>query len=291
MRPEASVSVNDNPEERTQSVENFHNSNTLNNEAKCTSPHDVEAGPTDAETQQAAASSEGKVIDPNIVDWDGPNDPQNPMNWPQSTRTGHVILVSAITLIVCAHLPLNPSPPLTKSQTSNLASTMYAPGAPLLMQDFYATNPTIGSLTVTIYLLGFALGPLLVAPLSELYGRLILYHACNSLFTIFTIACALSSNVGMFLAFRFLAGCTGAAPLTIGGGTVADVIPQAKRGSAMAMFAVGPLLGPVVGPVAGGFIAQYVGWRWTFWIMAIMASFFPTFPPGVPELMPFWWDV
>ena len=140
------------------------------------------------------------------------------------------------------------------------------------MADFHTTNATIGTLTVTIYLLGFALGPLMVAPLSELYGRLIIYHVCNGLFLVFTIACAVSTNVGMFLAFRFITGCAGSAPLTIGGGTVSDVIPQEKRGAAMAIFAVGPLLGPVIGPVMGGFIAQAMGWRWTFWVLAMAVS-------------------
>lgn len=137
------------------------------------------------------------------------------------------------------------------------------------MADFHSTNVTIATLTVTIYLLGFALGPLVIAPLSELYGRLIIYHVCNGLFFVFTIACAVSSDVGMLLAFRFITGCAGSAPLTIGGGTVSDVIPQEQRGAAMAIFAVGPLLGPVIGPVIGGFIAQGVGWRWTFWVLAI----------------------
>lgn len=138
------------------------------------------------------------------------------------------------------------------------------------MADFHSTSATIGTLTVTIYLFGFAIGPMVIAPLSELYGRLIIYHICNGLFFVFTIACGVSSNVGMLLAFRFLAGCAGSAPLTIGGGTVSDVIPQEKRGAAMALFAVGPLLGPVIGPVIGGFIAQGIGWRWTFWILGIL---------------------
>lgn len=140
------------------------------------------------------------------------------------------------------------------------------------MADFNSTDSTVATLTVTIYLLGFALGPLVIAPLSEIYGRLIIYHIYNGLFLAFTIACAVSSDIGMFLAFRFITSCAGSAPLTIGGGTVSDVIPQEKRGAAMAMFAVGPLLGSVVGPVIGGFIAQGIGWRWTFWVLAIFVS-------------------
>ncbi|KAJ4302596.1 hypothetical protein N0V90_001485 [Kalmusia sp. IMI 367209] len=76
----------------------------------------------------------------------------------------------------------------------------------------------------------------------------------------------------MFLTFRFIAGCAGSAPMTIGGGTIADVFPQEERGGVMGMLALGPILGPVLGPVAGGFIAQKIGWRWTFWIIFIISG-------------------
>jgi multidrug resistance protein len=152
---------------------------------------------------------------------------------------------------------------------------MFAPGVADLMKDFHQTNSTIGSFTVSIYLLGFGLGPLFIAPMSELYGRLPVYHICNSFFIIFVIACAVSTDIGMFLAFRFLSGVAGSCPLTLGGGTIADVIPQEKRGGAMALFSLGPLIGPVVGPVIGGFVAEYIGWRWTFRILAIAVSFYP----------------
>ena len=104
---------------------------------------------------------------------------------------------------------------------------------------------TIVSLIVSIYLCGFAIGPMLIAPLSELYGRLVIYHTCNVLYIGFIIGCALGKSTGMFLVFRFLAGCASSGPLTVGGGTVADVVPPEKRGRAMSLVFIGPLLGPV----------------------------------------------
>lgn len=95
-----------------------------------------------------------------------------------------------------------------------------------------------------------------------MYGRVPLYNAGNVGFLIFTIACAVSNSLGMLIAFRFLAGCFGAACLTIGAGTIADVMPVEKRGGAMAIYALGPLLGPVIGPVCGGFLVAAKGWRW-----------------------------
>jgi MFS family permease len=62
-------------------------------------------------------------------------------------------------------------------------------------------------LTAHSYLLGFAFGPILIAPLSELYGRLYIYHACNLGYLVFTIACALATNMEMLIVFRFFAGC------------------------------------------------------------------------------------
>jgi multidrug resistance protein len=154
----------------------------------------------------------------------------------------------------------------------NLSSTVFAPGSKLLAEEFGITNSSLQSLTVSVYMLGLVCGPMVIAPVSEIYGRLIPYHLSNLLFFGFTIGCAQATGTGVFLAFRFLAGCAGSAPLTIGGGTIADVIPKEQRGVAMGMFSLGPTLGPSLGPIIGGFVAQYKGWRWTFWVLLIMVS-------------------
>lgn len=160
-------------------------------------------------------------------------------------------------------------PVLTLYRLRNLSSTMFAPGASELEKQFGITNSAFGTLTVTIYMLGLVFGPLVVAPVSEIYGRLPLYHTCNLGFFAFTMGCAYSNNKAAFMVCRFLAGCFGSAPLTIGGGTIADVMPREQRGVAMGMFSLGPTLGPSLGPLAGGFIAETVGWRWTFRVLAI----------------------
>lgn len=126
---------------------------------------------------------------------------------------------------------------------------MFAPGAASLAKEFHITSSTVASLTVSIYLAGFAIGPVFIAPLSELYGRLVIYHACSVVYIGFIIGCALGTNTSMFLAFRFLAGCAASGPAAVGGGTVADVVPPAQRGRAMSLFFVGPLLGPVGGTI------------------------------------------
>ncbi|KAK2678868.1 Major facilitator superfamily [Fusarium oxysporum f. sp. vasinfectum] len=211
------------------------------------------------EAQEKPLSPTGTMVDepqsnPNVVDWDGPNDPEHPLNWSKAQKNLHLAIVSLFTL------------------AANLAATMFAPGAAELADEFNITNSTVTAMTVSLYVLGFALGPLLLAPLSELYGRLIVYYFCNLVYIAFTFGCAFSTNVAMFLVFRIIAGCAASGPMSIGGGTVADLFVQEERGKAMALFTVGPLLGPVVGPIIGGFVSENVGWRWTFRILLILSG-------------------
>ena len=103
----------------------------------------------------------------------------------------------------------------------------------------------------SVYILGYAFGPLVIAPLSELYGRVIVYNVCNFIFLIFTIACALANNLSALIVFRLLAGIAASSPVTLGAGTIADIIPLEKREKAMASYLMGPLIGPTVGPLSG----------------------------------------
>lgn len=137
------------------------------------------------------------------------------------------------------------------------------------MSEFKSTNDELGTFTVSVFVLGYAFGPLLLAPMSEIIGRSPVYHVSNILFLIFTVACALSKNISMLIGFRFLQGCVGGTPLVIGSGSISDLVAPQNRAQAMALWSLGPMLGPVIGPLAGGYLADAVGWRWDFWICAI----------------------
>lgn len=212
------------------------------------------SAPTSIHEQDEHDHPVQQPLGPNIVDWDGPDDPENPMNWPKAKKWGAICIVSLITFLI------------------PLASSIFAPGVPELMREFNSDNELLSGFVVSVYVLGFAVGPLIIAPLSEMYGRLPLYHTCNVLFIIFNVGCALSTDLGMLIAFRFLSGCVGASPLTLGGGTIADLIPREQRGTAMAIWVAGPCIGPVVGPLSGGFLSEAAGWRWTFWVVSIAAG-------------------
>ncbi|KAF7117689.1 hypothetical protein CNMCM5793_006812 [Aspergillus hiratsukae] len=195
-----------------------------------------------------------KLDEPEWVEWDGPNDPRNPQNWSTLRRWWIVGLVSAVTFNI------------------SMASTVTAPAVPLIMKRFQDSNPELESFVVSVYIIGFVFGPLVVAPISELYGRAIILHSTNVLFLIFTIAGALSTNLGMFIAFRLLMGLVACTPLTLGGGFIADLMAAQARARALSIWTMGPLLGPVLGPVIGGYLAQGAGWQWVFWLVAILSG-------------------
>jgi multidrug resistance protein len=192
--------------------------------------------------------------DVNVIDFESPDDPANPQNFSSWLRWTLISLVSAITFV------------------AGLSSSMFAPGVPDLLKEFKSDNQALGSLVVTIFVLGLATGPLFFAPLSELYGRSSVQHVGCIGFLIFTIACAVSKSLNMLIGMRLLQGTFASVPLTNGGGIIADMVRQEERGFAMAMFTLGTLFGPVIGPVAGGFVSTSLGWRWVFWIISILVG-------------------
>ncbi|KAL1653553.1 hypothetical protein SLS61_004063 [Didymella pomorum] len=191
-------------------------------------------------------------LDAGLVGWDSQDDPLNPRNFPHKSKLFILFLVSAITFL------------------SPLASSIFAPGIPFVNADFHNTSQLLGSFAVSVYVLGFAVGPLFLSPLSEIYGRCIILNISNVFFCAFTLGCALAPNLGGLIAMRFLAGVGGSACLTIGTGVIADLFVASQRGKAVAMYSMGILFGPILGPICGGFIAQRAGWRWDMWVVLIV---------------------
>ncbi|KAF2791975.1 MFS general substrate transporter [Melanomma pulvis-pyrius CBS 109.77] len=190
----------------------------------------------------------------NNVTWDGPDDPENPRNWSHGFKLVNVLLIGLSLLC------------------TNFATTMFAPAAPQLADEFNVHDSILITLTVTIPALGGAAGPLLFAPASEIFGRVRIYWLSNVLFLAFAVGLARSTDISMFLVFRFLDGVCYASYLTCSAGTIADLFDRDNRGAASAVLALAPLLGPILGPVAGGFVAQELGWRWIFYIVLMMTG-------------------
>ncbi|KAF3359950.1 hypothetical protein VdG1_01640 [Verticillium dahliae VDG1] len=125
---------------------------------------------------------------------------------------------------------------------------------------------------MSIFVLAYALGPLAWGPLSELYGRIIVLQLTNLFYMFFNLGCGLAQTKGQMIAFRFLAGLGGSAPLAIGGGVLSDLFTAEERGRAMGMYSLTPLLGPALGPIAGGYVTQETTWRRIFYSTTILTA-------------------
>ncbi|KAH8698160.1 major facilitator superfamily domain-containing protein, partial [Phaeosphaeriaceae sp. PMI808] len=140
-----------------------------------------------------------------------------------------------------------------------------APGLENTMRDLNVTSKVEGQLIISIFVLAYAIGPLFLAPLSEIYGRVPILQVSNAWFFCFNLGCGVAKTKQQMFIFRFLSGLGGSAPLAIGGGIVSDCFSPERRGQAVSIYSLTPLLGPALGPIAGGFIAQNSTWRWSFW--------------------------
>ncbi|QKX62515.1 uncharacterized protein TRUGW13939_09676 [Talaromyces rugulosus] len=208
---------------------------------------------TDIEHDSAAIKTpdEDKSSDPDVVDFER-DDPANPRNWSTGKKSFNLTVVSLITLL------------------SPTTSTVSSPISPAIMKHFNTTNEMVGAFVTTVFLLGYVFGPCIIAPMSEMYGRAILYKVCIVLFIVFNVACALAPSMGTLIIFRLLAGIMGSCPITLGAGSVADMTTAEKRAGAMSGYVIGTILGPSLGPIIGGYVSPDKGWRWAFWLMAIL---------------------
>lgn len=192
------------------------------------------------------------VPDPNIVGF-AENDPENPKNWSNSYKWFLTIAASMSTLCVA------------------YASSAYTGAIPGVMAELGASE-TVATLGVTFFVVGFATGPLIWAPLSEQYGRYPVYAITLLIYTIFFIPAALAKNIPTLLVARLLGGIFGSSPITNAGGTLSDIWDPESRGKAMVCFAMAPFLGPIIGPITSDFISTSIGWRWTFWVEMIFSG-------------------
>ncbi|EME50399.1 hypothetical protein DOTSEDRAFT_69055 [Dothistroma septosporum NZE10] len=181
------------------------------------------------------------------------NDPRNPMLYSEAKKWFLTMLVAIATLAVA------------------FVSSAYSGAADEIIKQF-GCSQEVFTLGISLFVLGFAIGPLLWAPLSELFGRQLLFTTTYFGLTAFNAGAAGSQNIWTLIILRFFAGAIGSSPLTNAGGVIADMFPSKERGLAMSLFAAAPFMGPVLGPIVGGFAGETIGWRWVEGIMAIFTG-------------------
>ncbi|KAF7557584.1 hypothetical protein G7Z17_g621 [Cylindrodendrum hubeiense] len=177
-------------------------------------------------------------------------DPSLPQNWSIARKWLVVIVMSLMSLMV------------------NMALVICTPASSAIAKEFNNHDSFLSVFFITVPNLGQVISPLYVGPLSEHLGRVPVCHFFNILFLIFTMISGFGNSFGMIIIFRFLAGAS-ISSICLNPAITGDLFPIKKRGTAMSLTSLIPILGSAIGPIAGGYVTQYLNWRWTFWLMAI----------------------
>ncbi|KAJ5087838.1 MFS general substrate transporter [Penicillium angulare] len=187
-------------------------------------------------------SGKGIPDEPYAVDFI-PDDPRNPMLFSQPMKWCITVIMAFGTLAV------------------SFESAVMSGSIKQVEIDLNA-GTEVSVLTVSLYVLGFAIGPMTWAPLSEMFGRQMIYLISFGLCTVFGACSIASQNITTLLVLRFFAGCCGASAVVNAAAVIGDIFSARERGLALIVFCSAPFMGPTLGPICGGFLGQAAGWRW-----------------------------
>ncbi|KAK7190696.1 multidrug resistance protein [Paraphaeosphaeria sporulosa] len=171
--------------------------------------------------QSQTLNNEGDIF---LVGRYGPHDPENPHNWPYKCKL--LTLSQMFVLNFCIYI----------------GSSIYVPGEASIMYEF-GVSETVATLGLSMYTVGYGLGPMLWSPLSEVpvIGRSSIFFWTLAIFVILQLGVGFAPNMATFLIFRTLTGFFGSPCLA-------------------------------TGPIIGGYIAPVKGWTWTIWIFTWLCT-------------------
>ena len=188
-----------------------------------------------------------------VVEFDGPDDPLHPQNWSLRKKIFTAVILGYTTLVAA------------------FASSIFST-ATTVVSEVFGVSTEVGLLGLSFYVLGFATGPILWAPLSELRGRRLPLLIAMFGFSIFSIATAVGKDLQTVLITRFFGGVFGSCPLAVVAAVFSDMFNNRTRGLAVTVFSMTVFTGPLFAPFIGGFTIMnpHLGWRWTEYIPALM---------------------
>ncbi|KKY22758.1 putative mfs multidrug [Phaeomoniella chlamydospora] len=170
-----------------------------------------------------------------VVEFDGHDDPLHPQNWKLTKK----LYIGAILAFTCVCSTFSSS--IFSTSTQHVA-------------DHFGVSKVVAVLSSSLFILGYAFGPSLWAPFSELQGPV-----------------AVAKDLQTVMIGRFFGGFFGSCPLSVVAAVFADIFDNTQRGTAIVIFSTTVFLGPMLGPFIGGFInMSYLGWRWTEYLVGIM---------------------
>lgn len=223
------------------------------------------------------SASEKEVV--SAKDWAGPDDKDNPQNWPLSKKLYHTLIPTSIAFL-CP-----------------FGSSVYTPGRQQVQEQF-GVSQEVSLLPFCLYLLGLSFGPVIAAPTSETFGRRWVYVIGLPLFAIFTLGAGFANSITTLIVCRFFAGLFSSPGLSIGTGTISDVWKPEKKGFPMAAFITSVQMGPalgifmqtiisgtdfLIGPLIGGYVVEGESWRWTQWVILFALAWIFAITLGMSE--------
>jgi MFS transporter, DHA1 family, multidrug resistance protein len=207
---------------------------------------------TDGEKPDSASSGSDEV---QVVEWYGADDPDNPQNWSTAKKSFVLFLICLLTFAVYS------------------GSAIVTPAQPAFVEMF-GVSKQVSSLTLSLYVLGYGLGPLLFSPLSEVprLGRNIPYMVSLTLFILITVAAARVDNYPGFVVLRFLQGFLGGPVLATGGASAGDVLGFHKIPYGLTVWLCAAYAGPALGPLLSAYAVTGSSWRWTMYELLILCG-------------------
>lgn len=163
-----------------------------------------------------------------IVDFEGDDDPYRPINWPTKKKVVTTLLYGLVTM------------------TATWASSSYSAGTEQVAREFHV-GTQVAVLGTTLFLFGFGIGPLLWAPLSEVFGRRLAVLTPMFIAMCFSFGTATAKDLQTIMLTRFFGAFFASAPVTNTGGVLGDLYSPAWRGIAMAGYAMAVVGGPALG--------------------------------------------
>ncbi|KAH6609772.1 major facilitator superfamily domain [Trichoderma cornu-damae] len=202
------------------------------------------------------SEKQGRCEEPSIVlpstinaayDWTGPDDPDNPRNFPASVRIFSTIAITMLAMI------------------GTVAGSMYAPAQDAVASSLRCSR-LVAVLPLSLYNLGLAFGPMVGAPLSETCGRKSVFVLSTPVFALFLLGSGLSRSMASLAACRFFAGVFASPLINNAPAALLDFTPPRYRGVSLGGYYAVPSFGAALGPLIGGFVLLAKPWQWTQWI-------------------------
>ncbi|KAK5308378.1 hypothetical protein LTR99_001353 [Exophiala xenobiotica] len=223
---------------------------------------DLEAAYTNASRQESLKTQPSRPIQPAVtsdgtilVDWYTTDDPENPQNWSRGKKGLVVLQIYLYTLAVY------------------MGSAIFTPSEPYIVEKL-GVSPNVASLGLSMYVLGYGIGPLIFSPLSEipLIGRNPPYMITLGIFVIISIPTAVVNNFPALIVLRFLQGFFGSPCLATGGASIGDIYSLIKLPYFLTGWAAFATAGPSIGPLISGFSVPATNWHWSLWEIVWFAA-------------------